>query len=98
MSVIVRNAALVLTVAVLAGPGFAQTTPVRGNSELLLVCDFESNDWWSAWGSRRQPVNTVLVDGDQAFGGAGHSLRVTTPRGEHMGTSFAYKFQEQLGA
>src|SRR5581483_3551298 len=31
-------------------------------------------------------------------GGRGKSLRVTVPRGEHMGTTFAYRFRDQLGA
>src|SRR5438045_2383483 len=68
------------------------------HSDVLLLCDFETDDWWTMWGSRRQPVNTTLVSGDKAHGGTGRSLKVTTPRGEHTGTSFAYKFRERLGA
>jgi hypothetical protein len=91
-------------VAVFASAASAQdatnrTEPGLANrSDVLLVCDFENDDWWPAWGSRRQPVNTALVGGDKAFGGKGKSLQVTTPRGEHTGTSFAYKFRERLGA
>jgi hypothetical protein len=66
--------------------------------DVLLVCDFENDDWWTAWGSRRQPVNTELVGKEKALGGKGKSLQVTTPRGEHTGTSFAFKFRERLGA
>jgi hypothetical protein len=66
--------------------------------DVLLVCDFETDDWWTAWGSRRQPVNTLLVSGDKAHGLRGRSLQVTTPRGDHMGTSFAYKFRDRLAA
>jgi hypothetical protein len=67
-------------------------------SDVLLVCDFETDDWWTAWGSHQQPGNTELVEGDKAHGGKGRSLQATTPRGEHTGTSFAYKFRERLGA
>ena len=74
-------------------------TPARaGHDDVLLVCDFELDDWWTTFGSRRQPVNTMLVGGEQAHGGRGRSLQVTTPRGEHTGTSFAYKFRERVGA
>jgi hypothetical protein len=83
---------------------FAQDTVGTGQlavakrSDVVLVCDFETDDWWTTWGSRRQPVNTLLVAGDKAFGSQGRSLQVTTPRGEHMGTSFAFKFRERLGS
>jgi hypothetical protein len=73
-------------------------TELSQRNDVLLICDFESDGWWTAWGSRRQPINTALVGGDKAHGGQGRSLQVTTPRGEHMGTSFAYKFRERLGA
>src|SRR5262245_39059232 len=73
-------------------------TELTKRSDVVLSCDFETDDWWTAWGSRRQPINTALVGGDQAHGGKGTSLQVTTPRGEHTGTSFAYKFRERLGA
>ncbi len=70
----------------------------KGRSDVLLSCDFEDEDWWRAWGSRKQPENTSLVAGKDAFGGHGRSLRVKVPRGEHMGTTFAYRFRERLGA
>jgi hypothetical protein len=82
----------------------AQQTANRAEPEsskrpdVLLVCDFESEDWWKAFGAKTQPVNSTLVNGDKAHGGIGRSLQVTTPRGEHTGTSFAYKFREQIGA
>jgi hypothetical protein len=37
------------------------------------------------------------VTGSKAFGGEGHSLQVTVKRGEHMGTSFNYRFRDRLG-
>ena len=69
-----------------------------GRSDVLLSCDFEDEGWWHAWGLREPPENVTLVAGADAHGGRGRSLRVTVPRGEHMGTSFAYRFRERLGA
>src|SRR6185436_19124311 len=69
----------------------------RAGRNALLACDFETDDWWAVFGSKRQPENTMLVGGDKALGGRGRSLQVTTPRREHLGTSFAYKFREQIG-
>jgi len=62
-------------------------------SDVLLVCDFENDDWWTAWGSRRRPVNTVLVGGDKAHGSNGGASRsprraVNTPE-RASPTSFA---------
>jgi hypothetical protein len=71
---------------------------LTGRSEVLLFCDFEQDQWWPAWGAKKQPANTALVDGDKAFGGKGRSLQVTVPRGEHMGTAFSFKFRQQVGA
>ena len=96
--------ATAIAVAVYASTLPAQDSTSRSESglasrnDILLVCDFEQDEWWTAWGSRRQPVNTALVGGDKALGGKGKSLQVTTPRGEHTGTSFAYKFRDRLGA
>ena len=103
---ITKNTFLATAIAVTV---YASTLPAQeatrrtepglaSRNDILLVCDFEQEEWWPAWGSRRQPVNTALVGGDKAFGGKGKSLQVTTPRGEHTGTSFAYKFRERLGA
>jgi hypothetical protein len=73
--------------------------PESAPADVLLACDFEGErEWWHAWGARRQPVNTELVEGERAFGGKGRSLRVKVPRGEHTGTSFGYKFRERTGA
>jgi hypothetical protein len=71
---------------------------LAGRSDVLLCCDFEEEEWWRAWGARKEPGNTALVQGNQAFGGKGRSLRVTVPRGQHLGTTFAYRFRERLGA
>jgi hypothetical protein len=75
-----------------ADPGLA------GGSDILLSCGFDDDAWWRAWGSQKPPEHTSLVEGENAFGGNGKSLRVTVPRGDHMGTSFAYRFRERLGA
>jgi hypothetical protein len=67
-------------------------------SDVLLICDFEREDWWRAWGAKEQPVNTTLVEGEKAFGGRGKSLQVTVARSDHMGTSFAYRFRDRIGS
>jgi hypothetical protein len=66
--------------------------------DVVLACDFEADEWWRAWGAGRAPENTELVEGKEALGGQGRSLKVTVQRGDHMGTSFAYRFRERLGA
>jgi hypothetical protein len=104
MQGIVGRMRFAFAVSILTGTLSAQDATNRtepglaSRNDILLVCDFEQEEWWQAWGSRRQPVNTVLVGGDKAHGSVGPSLQVTTPRGEHTGTSFAYKFRERLGA
>lgn len=75
----------------------AQEAAQEPVARVLMSCDFETDDWWRAWGSRNQPQNTTLVSGSDAFSGEGRSLKVVVPRGEHLGTSFAYKFRAQLG-
>ena len=70
----------------------------EGPQDVLLHCDFDDDhEWWRAWGSKKQPENTTLIGGESALGGRGRSLRVTVPRGEHMGTTFAYRFRERVG-
>jgi hypothetical protein len=76
----------------------AADDPAAAAKSEILVCDFEQEDWWRAWGSKRPPENAELVAGSEALGGRGRSLRVTVRRGDHMGTSFAYRFRERLGA
>jgi len=79
----------------LAAEGAAPTEPTLAEREdVILVCDFENEDWWKAWGAREQPGNTDLIGpGRKAF--RGRSLRVTVKQGSHMGTGFAYKFARQ---
>ena len=84
--------------ASLLAPAGAQVARVEDRTDVLLSCDFEDDDWWRAWGSKKPPENTSLVEGKDAHGGKGKSLRVTVPRGEHMGTTFAYRFRDRLGA
>lgn len=66
--------------------------------DVLLSCDFEQPDWYRAWGENKVPVHTELIEGKEAFGGRGKSLKVTVPKGDHMGTSFYYKFRERTGS
>jgi hypothetical protein len=80
------------------GTAAANDPGPAANPAILLSCGFEDDDWWRAWGSKQPPENTSLIAGTEASGGAGRSLRVTVARGSHMGTSFAYRFRERLGA
>jgi hypothetical protein len=79
------------------GQGRSAEGPLSPGEGVLLACDFEQDDWWAAWGARRPPIHTRLVGGALALGGVGRSLEVTVPKGEHTGTSFAYKFRERIG-
>jgi hypothetical protein len=81
-----------------ADDGKPREPGLAGRADVLLACDFEDADWWRAWGATKQPVNTVLVEGEKAFGGKGKSLQVTVPKGEHTGTTFGYKFRQRIGA
>ena len=81
-----------------SGTTAAEEPPLSGTSDTLLSCGFEDDDWWRAWGSKKPPENTSLVEGKDAFGGKGRSLRVMVARGSHMGTTFAYRFRERLSA
>jgi hypothetical protein len=79
-------------------PKQKQEPGLAGRSDVLLACDFEEDDWWRAWGSTKQPANTALVEGEKAFGGKGRSLQVTVPQGQHLGTTFAFRFRDRVGA
>jgi hypothetical protein len=96
------SAAVVLILLTTSADGLADepaTLTHGGDSrDVILRCDFESADWWRAWGEKRQPVNTRRIDGEHVLGKRGHSLEVTVPAGEHLGTSFAYRFRERLGS
>src|SRR5947208_14883266 len=71
---------------------------LAGRSDVLLSTDLEDDGWWRSWGLKKAPENTTLVEGDKAWGGKGRSLQVTVRRGDHMGTSFAYRFRERIGS
>jgi len=82
-----------------AGQGAGGTEPgLAGRGDILLSCDFEDENWWRPWGESRQPQNTELVGGEAAFAGKGRSLKVSIPRGQHFGTSFAFRTRQKLGA
>ena len=66
--------------------------------DVLLATNFDDDGWWKHWGLDAPPVNTSLVEGNHTRDGHGRALKVTVQRGEHMGTSFAYKFKQQIGA
>jgi hypothetical protein len=79
--------------------GAGGTEPgLAGRSDILFSCDFEDENWWRAWGETRPPQNTELVGGEAAFSGKGRSLKVSIPRGQHYGTSFAFRTRQKLGA
>lgn len=92
--------ATIVITACLASSAFARaaTATEAKSKPVVLQCDFDTDDWWRAWGAREQPANTKLVGGEQALGGRGQSLQVTVPKGEHLGTSFAFRFRRQLGS
>ena len=53
---------LVMSVLAFAAEGSAPTEPALGEREdVILVCDFENDDWWKAWGASQQPGNTDLI-------------------------------------
>src|SRR5262249_37949967 len=67
-------------------------------ADVVLSCDFEAEDWWRAWGSKTPPENAAVVTGAEALAGKGTSLHVTDKKGNHMGTTVAYPFNELQGA
>jgi len=69
-----------------------------GGRDVFLSCDFDDDHWWLAFGEKAPPKNTDLVEATEAHGGEGKSLRVTVRRGDHYGTSFAYKFRDRIGS
>ena len=69
-----------------------------GRGDIILFSDFESENWWRDWGERRLPRNCDLIGGEEAFGGAGRSLRVTVKAGSHYGTSVSFRTKGMLGS
>jgi hypothetical protein len=96
---------LLLALAVFSSllPAGAQT-PTKSpstNPPVLFTCDFESADWFKAWGARELPRNCELVTTDPERKFAPHSgkaLRVKVKKGDHYGTSVEYRFQRQHGS
>lgn len=77
-----------------AGEALAAKSPV------LFTCDFESADWFRAWGERRAPRNCELVaaDPERKFEPRqGKALRVKINQGDHYGASLEYRFRRQHG-
>lgn len=67
---------------------------------VLFTCDFESADWFKAWGVRDKPGNCDLVaaDPERKFEPrAGKALRVKIRQGDHYGTSIEYRFRRHHG-
>lgn len=72
----------------------------KADSEVLLRCDFESDDWWRTWGERESPKRVDLVANSSQFGFEpfdGRALRIRIDQGGHYGLSLAYRFSKQLG-
>ncbi len=92
-----------VTTIVISATGLLQTSqaeearPQSNADSVLLSCNFEQNDWWRRWGLREHPRNTSVVSVLGPHGGSDRVLQVVVRQGEHMGTSFAYKFRQQLG-
>ncbi len=65
-----------------------------------FTCDFESDDWFRAWGARQRPPRAEIVAHDPARKFEPHSgkaLRVRIDRGEHYGVSLTYRFLREWG-
>jgi hypothetical protein len=76
----------------------AALPPQEGASETLVSSDFETADWWKAWGMKEPAATLSLVEGEAAFGGRGKSLKVTIPKGQNTGANFHYRFRERVGS
>lgn len=99
--------ALLLLMAAAASPeaaepkGSPRIEPgLRGRSDIVFFCDFESDRWHAEWGARERPRNTDTVISDPArrfrpF--QGKALRVRVEKGGHYGTSIEFAFMKQIG-
>ncbi len=68
--------------------------------DLIFSCGFESVEWYREWGMEHPARNTDVVaeDRDLKFEPLeGKALRIKVNDNDHYGTSFQYRFQEQLG-
>jgi len=66
----------------------------------IFRCDFESDNWYKAFGMRSPPdrVDTVSEDSAHKFEGLiGKALRIEVEKGGHYGTSITYRFKDQIG-
>jgi len=94
-------AAAVLVSAQLANDGDAAAAEARtARTSVLFACDFESADWFRAWGVRDKPRNCDLVaaDPERKFEPrAGKALRIKIRQGDHYGTSIEYRFRKHHG-
>src|SRR5262245_10336860 len=67
-------------------------------SDVLVSSDFATEDRWKAWGMKGPAATVSLVEGKEAFGGKGKSLKVTIPKGQLTGANFHYKFRDRIGS
>ncbi|MDM4015166.1 polysaccharide lyase [Roseiconus lacunae] len=67
----------------------------------IFECDFDSEQWWRAWGLRQPPKRVAVVDSDDRLGfkpHLGRALRIRVDEGGHYGVSLEYRFAKQLGS
>ncbi|MBI3830921.1 MAG: hypothetical protein HY291_15485 [Planctomycetes bacterium] len=95
---------LLLCLAALAAPAVALEGPasmepsLAHRNDLVLCSDLSDPNWWKAWGEKRAPQNTAIVEGENAWGGKSKFLRATVQGNDHYGTSVQFKFKERTGA
>src|SRR5262245_39359323 len=65
-------------------------------SDIYMSCDFDNDDWWKSWnmGGAPSAKYLTLVDGKDACGGKGKSLKILIPKGDLIGCSFHYFFKK----
>ncbi len=72
---------------------------LQGRDDIVFFTDFESNNWRSDWGHKEDGRSiTVTEDPKNKFAPfSGKALRIEISEGKHYGTSFSFKFKQQLG-
>lgn len=79
----------------------AQSEPrLAGRQDILFACDFESPEWYRAWGLDKPEPTTDTVDQDperkfEPF--AGRALRVKVPKDGNLGSNLRFAFARRLG-
>lgn len=70
-------------------------------SGVVFTCDFESPEWYTAFGLREAPPTLDIVDSDperRFTPHRGKALRVRIPKGGNLGSNLQFAFQSRTGA